>query len=509
MRFEEVSTLWIDCRTCPVGERDARKAVPDALDQLGSPPQALYYAAQFRILGGTAMPLRSMTSFSAFIVSFVLLIFAPEILARDLLIRNVTLYDGTGRPAVNNADVLVKNGKIERVSTERLRPGRARVVDGSGQFLIPGLIDGHIHLPGGQSGSVVNAADRKLTMDKLVGTRVLHGYLYSGVTAVYDSGNSTEYIFAMRADERSGKIVSPRIFAGGGTVSVPGGYGAGATAIKVASFEQAKPELDARFALKPDMLKLILDRQGMFANKAVPTFTQEQFKRVVDYARANGVRTTVHIGAEWDAETAINGGVDALAHPIVRSVANDATIKLLAEKKIPISTTQAVFNNIARVADDPAFFDEPLFAAVMEPEERDLGKGTERQRYISSGMAPMFKLMMPYATENLHRLYQAGAVLALGTDRAFGPAVHQELELLAKAGISPFDCIRIATLNNAIYVGKEKEIGSIEPGKWADMVLLKEDPAKDVKNFRTIAAVFKAGARIDMAKLDLPINRKK
>jgi imidazolonepropionase-like amidohydrolase len=437
------------------------------------------------------------------------LLLAGSAWAKELLIRDVTLFDGTGKPAVMNADVLVKDGKVAQVSTERLKARGATVVDGTGKFLIPGLMDSHIHLPGGQTGSVVAAGERKMTMDKTTGTRVLHGYLYSGVTSVYDAGNNTDYIFAMRDDERKGKMISPRIFAGGGTVSVPGGYGAGPGAIKVVSLEQAKPELDARFARGPDMLKLILDRQGMFANKAVPTFSEQLLKQVVDYAHANNVRTTIHIAAEWDAEQAINTGVDTLAHPVVRSILNEEFVKLAAERKIPISTTQAVFNNIARVADDPGFFDEALFVAVMEPEERERGKGAERQRYITSGMAPMFKLMTPYATENIGRLHKAGAVLALGTDRAFGPAVHQELELLAKAGISAFDCIRIATLNNAIYLGREKDMGSIEPGKWADMVLLNADPSLDVKNFRAIAAVFKGGERINMAKLDLPVNRKK
>jgi len=436
------------------------------------------------------------------------LMLAGPVSAKDLLIRGITLFDGTGKPAVMNANVLVKGGKVAQVSTEAIKAPGAKVVDGAGKFLIPGLMDSHIHLPGGQSGSVTNAAERKMTMDKTAGTRVLHGYLYSGVTSVYDAGNNTDYIFAMRDDERRGKMVSPRIFAGGGTVSVPGGYGAGPGAIKVSSLEQAKPELDARFARKPDLLKLILDRQGMFANKAVPTFSEQLLKQVADYARANGVRTTIHIAAEWDGEQAINTGVDTLAHPVVRSVVNEAFVKLAAEKKIPISTTQAVFNNIARVADDPGFFDEAMMAAVMEPEERERGKGPERERYISSGMAPMFKLMTPYATENIRRLHQASAVLALGTDRAFGPAVHQELELLAKAGISAFDCIRIATLNNAIFLGREKDLGSIEPGKWADMVLLTADPSADVKNFRAIAAVFKGGEQINLAKLDIPVNRK-
>jgi len=434
---------------------------------------------------------------------------AMPLSAQDLLIRNVTLIDGTGAPAQSGVDVLVKGGQIKQISTERLKAGGVTRVDGTGKFLIPGLIDSHIHLPGGQSGSVVAAGERKMTMDKTTATKAMHGYLYSGVTSVYDSGNNTDFIFTMRADERAGKVKGPRIFAGGGTVSVPGGYGAGASAIKVGNWDAAKAELDARFARKPDMLKLILDRQGVFANRAVPTFSDEGFKRVVEYAHANDVRTTVHISAEWDAETAINSGVDALAHPVMRSLANDAFFKLAADRKIPISTTITVFNNIARVADDPAFFDDPLIAAVIDPEERERGKTTERARYISSGMSPMFKLMIPYALDNILRLHQAGAVLALGTDRAFGPAVHQELELLVKAGISPFDCVKIATLNAAAYMGKDKEIGSIEPGKAADLLLLNADPAADVKNFRAIAAVYKGGKRIDLASLDLPVNHKK
>jgi imidazolonepropionase-like amidohydrolase len=165
--------------------------------------------------------------------------------------------------------------------------------------------------------------------------------------------------------------------------------------------------------------------------------------------------------------------------------------------------------NIARVADDPGFWDDPLYRATLEPDEVERGKTSERQRYQSNGMSPMMKLLLPHAMNNVKRLHEAGAVLALGTDRTQPPAVHQELEFLARAGISPFDCIRIATLNGAAYVGREKDFGSIETGKWTDMVLLEADPAADVRNFRAIAAVIKGGKQIDRGKLDIPINRTK
>ncbi|MDX2143109.1 MAG: amidohydrolase family protein, partial [Rhodospirillaceae bacterium] len=254
----------------------------------------------------------------------------------DLVIKNVTLYDGTGAPARAGVSVLVKGDRIAQISAEAIKAGGAKVIDGTGKFLMPGLVEAHMHLPGGQTGNVNNPSERKLIIDKPLGLKSLHGYLYVGVTAIYDSGNSNDYIFAMRADEQAGKIVSPRIFAGGGVVTVPNGYAAGPAALKVETWEQAKRELDHRFTYKPDMIKLAIDRQGVMFQPTLPTMSQEMMNRVIKYITDNGVRTTVHIAAELDAEATINAGITALAHPVWRSIANDAFIKLAAEKKIPM-----------------------------------------------------------------------------------------------------------------------------------------------------------------------------
>ena len=428
----------------------------------------------------------------------------------DVLIKNVTVYDGTGKSAIAGANVLTKGKRIDNISTAPIKASGAKVIDGTGKYLIPGLMDVHIHLRGGQGGSVFQGVERKPIFDREAGITALHGYLYSGVTAVYDSGNNPDFIYTLRAEERAGKIVSPRIFAAGGTISVPGGYGAGPTALKIANWQQGQKDLAAKIDTeKPDMLKLIIDRQGNLANKAVPTLSEDMFKNIVDFARSKGVRTTVHVSAEWDADQAARSGVSAMAHPVLRAVVNDSYIKELVDAKIPIATTMVVFSNIARVADDPSFFDAPLFKATLTEEELAMQKGEERNRYINSGMSANFKLMQPYAKANMKRLFDGGVTLALGTDRTLGPTVHQELELLNESGISPFDCIKIATLNGAIYLGHEKEMGSIEVGKLADLVLLDADPAADIHNFAKINAVIKDGKNIDLAKLDLPVNRTK
>lgn len=103
---------------------------------------------------------------------------------------------------------------------------------------------------------------------------------------------------------------------------------------------------------------------------------------------------------------------------------------------------------------------------------------------------------------------EAGGVLVAGTDQSSGPALHRELELLADAGIPASDIIRIATLNGAIFLGKESELGSIEEGKFADMILLAADPTEDINNAKKILEVIKGGSVIDRSRLNIPVNER-
>jgi imidazolonepropionase-like amidohydrolase len=117
------------------------------------------------------------------------------------------------------------------------------------------------------------------------------------------------------------------------------------------------------------------------------------------------------------------------------------------------------------------------------------------------------QIMTTIAQENLRKINDAGGVLVAGTDQTTGPALHRELELLAGAGIPPLEIIRIATLNGAIFLGKERELGSIEEGKIADLVLLGADPVQDINNARQIVEVIKGGKLVDRSGLDLPVNK--
>ncbi len=429
----------------------------------------------------------------------------------DILIKNATLYDGTGAPAVKGANILVKGDLIAQISTKPISAGRAKVIDATGKFVTPGLIDSHVHIRGGQAGSVRDGARRPI-VDRGMAMPTLWGYLYSGVTTIYDSGNNAEFVIPLRDDERAGKIVSPRIFAAGGVISVPGGYGAGATSLKATTWEEFRPQLEAKINREhPDMLKMTKEQQGMYAAKSVPTLSDDMIKHITDFARERGVRSTVHASAEPMAEAAVLNGVSAMAHPVQRSVLNDSFVKLLVDRKIPISTTMQGYLTIAKLQDEGgmAFLDTPLFQATMTAEEIADTKGPERDDYIKNDLPAQRKVAEKYARANIKRLFDAGVILTSGTDKAYGPYTHVELQSLNMSGISPFDLIKIGTLNGAIYLGREKDLGSIEAGKYADILVLDADPAADVKNFQAINAVIKNGQQIERAKLDLPVNRKK
>lgn len=425
--------------------------------------------------------------------------------AQPLTIRNVTLIDGTGTPPQSNMTVVVNDGRIVTVGgSDTTIQANTEVIDGAGKYLIPGLMDVHIHVPGSPAynsdGEITRPANRALS------TTALHSFLYSGVTTIYDAGNQADYIMELRADERSGDLLSPRIFATGSTITFPGSWGAGPNATLVDEWPADKAGLDANFARKPDLQKITYENFGAGANPWVPTFSDDLITEIIQHAKSKGVRTTIHISDEAHARVAIAAGIDTLAHPVVIGRMSDGFLPLIAESGVIVVSSLAVFDNIARIVDDPSFLEEPMFRAVYTAEQIEDQSLRARPRYASIGWGSWFKTTLKYSLENVKRMHDAGVVVALGTDRAVGPLTQRELELVVESGISPLDAITIGTLNAAKYLGREDELGTIEPGKLADMVLLNADPIKDIRNTQKIAAVFKGGVEIDRDALQIPGN---
>ncbi|MFQ5702732.1 MAG: amidohydrolase family protein [Gemmatimonadales bacterium] len=416
-----------------------------------------------------------------------------------ILFEGVTLIDGTGRPPVASAFVLVDSNRITRIARTPIQvAASARRVDGRGKFLIPGLMDMHIHLRGGfgRDGS-----------DEAAGISALHGFLYSGFTSVYDAGNDPDFIFGLRAKERAGEIVSPRIFASGGVVTAPGGHGGGEGATQIDNWPEAIAKLDAHLSRDPDIVKFTFDEHGWGTRPLIPLLSPELMQKAGAYFNEHGVRTTVHISHEYRARQAIAAGINTLAHPVIQGPISEGFVKLMASTKTPMVSTLTIGEGYSRLVEHPEFLDQPLYRAVYEPELIARLKTTVRDQYARRNWTTWMKVMTPVAQENLRQINEAGGVIVLGSDQSSGPASHRELELMVAGGIPELDAIRIGTLNAAIFLGKERDMGSVEEGKLADLVLLGADPIADIKNIQEIVMVIKNGQIIDRSALDLPVNR--
>jgi hypothetical protein len=337
----------------------------------------------------------------------------------------------------------------------------------------------------------------------------LASYLYSGVTTVFDAGNRKDLILPLRADERAGRILSPRIFATGNAITYPGSHG-DRVSIGIADFERDRALIDAHIAeQQPDMVKLMIDEEGWGSRPMITLLTAELAEKIVRYYNQHGIRTTAHTSNEFRSLEAIYAGVDTLAHPLIQAPASDSFVKLMAVRKTPFASTLTIGENYSRLAEHPEYLDQPLYAAALSREERARLKTQTSAEYRARSWTTWMKVMTPIAQESIRRIHEAGGVVACGTDQSSGPAVHRELELLVAAGIAPLDAIRIATYNSAVFLGKADHLGSIQAGRLADLVLLNADPGLSIDNAKAIAFVMKNGEIIDESKLPLAGGRQR
>src|SRR6202000_2918419 len=421
--------------------------------------------------------------------------------AESWSIEHVTLIDGLHAPQPDMT-VTIDAERISGVGPSGAGHAKGRRIDGSGKYLIPGLIDVHIHLRGGFD--VAGKVDAELAPpNREEGVAALASYLYSGVTSVYDAGNRADHILPLRADERAGKILSPRIFATGNLITYPGSHG-DRIAVRISDFEKDKALLDKHIAeQQPDILKLTLEEEGWGSRPMIPLMPVDLLEKITRYYNQHGIRTTVHVSSELRSLEAIYAGSDTLAHPVIQGPVSNSFVRLMGAKKIPFASTLTIGENYSRLAEHPEFLDQPLYAATFSPADRQALKTKVRAEYQARMWTTWMKLMTPVAEENIRRVHAAGGVVAMGTDQSSGPASQRELELLVAAGIKPFDVLTIATHNGAVLLGKADTLGSVEPGKLADLLLLNADPSASIENVKNIAFVMKGGEIIDETKLPL------
>ena len=420
-----------------------------------------------------------------------------------LTLNDIVLIDGTGAPAVPGTRVVVDDGvvvKIERAAGDGAGPD---VVQGHGRWLLPGLWDTHMH-HGFSAGGLTSA-------EELSGEQLLlnwRAYLRSGVTSVVSTGDDPQRMIAARAAERAGELVGPRIFAAGSVLTAPGGHpvatllhghAIGVGDIAVELDDAAAATAHVRTALEEQGLDLVKVIYSTIPGDG-PRLRRDVLNAVVAETHRCGRPIVAHVATAAEAAEAVEAGVDGLEHMVLEGDdLLDATFAIMVERGVLWTPTLSLFDRMAHDLDMSYVWGHRPQGFVSGTVLRSI------EEWAARGVRPPPGAPVPpweRTVEFAGRAHAAGVRLVLGTDAGMtavfhGLAVHRELELLVRAGLTPGEALSAATAVAASKVGASARLGTIEVGKEADLLLLRDDPLADIRNTRSIDLVVKRGVPYD------------
>jgi imidazolonepropionase-like amidohydrolase len=472
-----------------------------------------------------------------------LLLAAPPLPAKQkpptkwLVITNVTVVDVTDGSSQPGVTVVIRNDRITGIARHALIEiaHNVEVVNANGKYLIPGLWDMHVHL--------TLRPEPKLASETLLPLLVAHG-----VVGVRDMGGDWEQIQQLRKEIAGGKLAGFTLLSPGPFVDGP--QPPGASVVPVSNAAEARAAVRALKARGVDFIKVQakLSRESYFA--------------AVDEAKHQGIALVGHVPESMNAGEVSDAGQRSLEHlsPALPGDAGilfacsaqeaelrqelaalgeaeqkpDANLEELRARTRELQTRLLDSYNpakadalMARLARNRTWVVPTLiFSQSFRPlSPQDLGQDVplryvpaatrqrweeRRKRYVESAPPETFALTRRMAEKSLAlagALHRAGVPLMAGTDSfdAFdisGFSLHQELELLVKAGLKPVEALQAATLNPAKFLGRERDFGAVEVGKVADLVLLDADPMEDIRNTRKIRGVVLHGHFFDRVELD-------
>ena len=401
----------------------------------------------------------------------------------SVVLKNATLIDGTGRAPMKDVTVAVTGNRIASVGTGDDAPAGATVIDLKGLTVMPGLIDCHIHL----GGFVIDDPDWQFSALSFAPSfaSFLWDYfrdfakrrrlaLDNGLTSFRSAGDNHPHILRLRDRIASGSLRGPRIFAPGPIFTAPGGHPAGTiyrrnryvvehATRQVSEPSAARDEVRKLAEEGVDCIKAIYcDQNLMDLENRLPKLAPDVLAAIIDEAHRHGLRTMIHTGNPDDTRDAVRAGTDSIEHGILPGT--DATA-------FPEDT-------LSMMADSGAFYVPTLAIAWAN-----------RQK---------FPELFAAAKDAVRRVHEAGVPVALGTDSGtpgvvIGKGVHLELGLLVESGLTPMDAIAAGTRNAAGNLGRETDLGTLEPGKLADMVVVPGDPAGDITRTSDVRLVMKDG----------------
>ena len=400
--------------------------------------------------------------------------------AEVVAVKAGRLIDGTGGTPKQNVVVLVDGGKIVSVGVEL--PAGATVIDLGGRTLLPGFIDCHVHLAGrviGEGENWDDAAVRDLPQeDAIRGVRNAKATLEAGFTTVRNVGASDFSDIALRNAIRQGVVPGPRIVAAGNSIGITGGHcdtNGYIPGILEGGPEQGIADGDdqilkaVRYQVKhgADVIKTCATGGVLSEGDAVGVqqYSDEELKVLVTEAHLTGRKVAAHAHGAAGIKAALRAGVNSIEHGSMTDDEAIALFKSTGAFLVPTLMAQESVDKLAK-------------SGVLK------GQRAEKALYIA-----------PLARENVKKAIAAGVKIALGTDSGVfphGKNAH-EFELMVGFGMKPMDAIVAGTRGAAELLGLDKELGTVEAGKVADLVAVDGNPLDDVKTLTAPAFVMHEG----------------
>jgi imidazolonepropionase-like amidohydrolase len=395
-----------------------------------------------------------------------------------VVVTGATIFDGTGSDPIADGVLVMRDGRVTAVGTAGTVaiPDDAVRIDHSGRYLVPGLINvhGHVGVADGLAGGPnVHTRDNVLAQLAL--------YARYGVTTVVSLGDPGTHTLPLRATRDSPALRHARLYTSGPVIAPD-------------TAAEAVREVEQLAALGVDWLKFRIDD----ALGRAPKMSPEVYGPLIETAHAYGLPVAVHIVDLEDAKESLLRGVDLIGHSVRDLPVDDELIALMRMRGVCLSPTLTRELSVFVYAERPEFFDDPFFLAEADPQVLEQLLDPERQAAVrNSPAAAYFRETLPLAERNMVALHEAGIGIAMGTDsgpvsRFQGYFEHIELQMMQDAGMSARDVLLSATGAAARCAGLD-EVGTLQPGRWADFIVLDEDPLADVSAMRTIREVRVAG----------------
>ncbi|HEX5129496.1 MAG TPA: amidohydrolase family protein [Usitatibacter sp.] len=412
-----------------------------------------------------------------------------------------------------DATILVRGNRIVGVGRGLAPSPGAKVIDARGKWVIPGLVDSHVHFF--QSGNLYtrpDAADFNAVVryaDEVARNKArlpvtFRTWLASGVTSVADVGGPF-WNFTVR-DAAAMSEAAPRMAVAGPLISMVDRAKldlGDPPIIKITNPAAARALVKRQLPYKPDFIKVwYIHRKGddLAAQEAIVRAAAEE-------AHAAGIRLAVHATELTVAKSALRAGADYLVHSVVDAPVDDEFIALAKKRNaiycptifVMSSYEMALSNQWVATDAEKRLADPEILDSMHDLDKIPKAKIPPRVAQLIE-KHPAIRTA-PAIPANLKKVWDAGITVAMGTDAGnigtlHGPSVFREMELMVQAGLTPLQVLRSATVNGAKVMGLERNAGVIAPGRLADLVVLDADPLADIGNASRIHAVIKDGRQV-------------